>query len=284
MAIGYVIYNPLSGDGNTEDNARLLTAVWDDELVFYDMTHITNYRALLQQLNEQDYVILAGGDGTLNRFINETWELTIPNEIYFFPTGTGNDFAREMNRSALCAPFPISQYLRRLPWVQIGQRRIRFLNAVGFGLDGYCCQEGDRQRAQGNTKVNYTAIAISGLLRSFTSRNARVVVDGKEYFYRNVWIAPVMLGKYYGGGMLPAPQQDRNHPDRTLSVMLFYGAGRLRTLLAFPGIFKGTHIRHKSQVAIHTGHDITVEFDRPTPAQIDGETVPNVTSYRAVFR
>ena len=28
-----------------------------------------------------------------------------------------------------------------------------------------------------------------------------------------------------------------------------------------------------------TGHDIRVEFDRPTPPQIDGETVPDVTEY-----
>ena len=27
---------------------------------------------------------------------------------------------------------------------------------------------------------------------------------------------------------------------------------------------------------------VTVEFDRPTPLQIDGETVPDVTGYRAV--
>jgi diacylglycerol kinase family enzyme len=34
-------------------------------------------------------------------------------------------------------------------------------------------------------------------------------------------------------------------------------------------------------VEVLTGQDITVEFDRPAPLQIDGETIPGVSSYRA---
>jgi len=63
--------------------------------------------------------------------------------------------------------------------------------------------------------------------------------------------------------------------------MLFHGAGRLRALCIFPSIFKGKHIKHKRLVAVHTGNEITVEFDKPTPLQIDGETVLNVKEYTA---
>ena len=151
---------------------------------------------------------------------------------------------------------------------------------MGFGIDGYCCEEGDRLRRLGK-KVNYTLIAVKGLLFGFKARNAAVYVDGKEYKYEKVWIAPTMYGRYYGGGMIPVPGQSRNNQDKAISVMMFYGAGRLRTLCAFPGIFKGTHVKHKSMVAIHTGHEIKVEFDRPTPLQFDGETILNVKSYTA---
>jgi len=104
-------------------------------------------------------------------------------------------------------------------------------------------------------------------------------VDGKEYTYKKVWIAPTMHGRCYGGGMIPTPQQDRSSGE--LSLMLFHGAGRLRTLCAFPGIFKGTHIQHKKMVTILTGKEIRVEFDCPTPLQIDGETILDVTCYKA---
>ena len=36
----------------------------------------------------------------------------------------------------------------------------------------------------------------------------------------------------------------------------------------------------RSSISI-TGQNITVEFDRPAPPQIDGETIPGVSSYRA---
>jgi len=90
-----------------------------------------------------------------------------------------------------------------------------------------------------------------------------------------------MKGRFYGGGMMAAPEQDRNASDGSLSVMLFYGAGRLRTLMAFPSIFKGEHVKRTKMVAIHKGKDIYVKFDSPAPVQIDGETILGVTEYHA---
>ena len=42
MAKGYVIYNPLAGNGNAEEEAKLLQMVLDEDLEYYDMTRITN--------------------------------------------------------------------------------------------------------------------------------------------------------------------------------------------------------------------------------------------------
>lgn len=281
MASIYVLYNPLSGNGKGEDGARLLEVVLPEPVFFFDMTRITNYAAFLSGMESSDCLIIAGGDGTLNRFVNDTAGIDIAQEILYFPIGTGNDFAREFGIQDYGDPFPITEYLKGLPTVEVKGKCYRFLNGVGFGIDGYCCEEGDRLRKIPGKKVNYTAIAIKGLLFRFTARNASVTVDGQRYTYEKVWIAPTMHGKHYGGGMLPIPEQDRMNPEKTLSVMLFHGAGRLKTLCVFPGIFKGTHVKHKSMVAIHTGHEITVEFDRPTPLQIDGETILDVTSYTA---
>lgn len=282
MAKGMVLYNPLAGGGKGEEEAKLLQGIMDTELEYYDMTRITNYAALLADLQPEDYIVIAGGDGTLNRFINATADLDISGEILYFPTGTGNDFAHELGLRHLSEPVSITRYLQGLPSVQVKGKTYRFLNGVGFGIDGYCCEVGDKLRQIPGKKVNYTAIAIKGLLFRFKARNAKVTVDGKTYTYKKVWIAPTMHGKYYGGGMIPTPEQDRLSGDGTLSVMLFHGAGRLRTLSVFPSIFKGAHVKHTGMVQVHTGHEITVEFDRPTPLQIDGETILDVTMYTAV--
>ena len=277
----HVLYNPLSGDGKGEADAWMLEIILPEPISFYDITKITNYAVFIDGMAKSDTIIIVGGDGTMNRFANDTDGIDITQEILYFPTGTGNDFAREFGKQPYDAPFPITEYLKDLPTVTVKGKSYRFLNGVGFGLGGFCCEEGDRLRLIPGRKVNYTAIAVKGLLSRFSARNARVTVDGREYTYKKVWIAPTMFGKYYGGGMLPAPEQDRKSPDKTLSLMLFHGAGRLRTLCTFPGIFNGSHVKHKKTVAIHTGQEITVEFDRPTALQIDGETIPDVISYTA---
>ena len=277
MAKGYVIYNPLAGSGSAQEDAKLLQIAMDEELEYYDMTHITNYKAFLSGMEKDDILVIVGGDGTLNRFVNDTDGLEITKEILYFPAGSGNDFARELGTDG--NPVVITQYLNNLPSVEVNGRRYRFINGVGFGIDGYCCQVGDELKKTPGKKVDYTAIAIKGLLFHFAARNTKVTVDGKEYAYEKVWIAPTMHGHYYGGGMIPTPEQDRS--SGALSLMLFHSAGRFRTLCVFPSIFKGTHVKHKNMVAVHTGHEITVEFDRPTPLQIDGETILDVTQYTA---
>lgn len=281
MAANYVLYNPLAGNGTAQEAARALETMLEGEVLYFDMTCITNYAAFFRGMEPGSGLVIVGGDGTLNRFANDAAGLDLPGEILYFPVGTGNDFARELTDRGLESPFPITEYLERLPGVQIGGQTHRFINGIGFGIDGYCCQVGDELRKRQTKKVNYTAIAIKGLLYGFHSRSAKVTVDGEEFTYENVWIAPTMYGKYYGGGMIPAPMQDRCAPDGTLTLVLFYGKSRLRTLCTFPGIFKGTHIKHHGMVAIHSGREIRVEFDRPTPLQVDGETFLDITEYTA---
>ena len=175
----------------------------------------------------------------------------------------------------------IKEYIKDLPSVEVEGKKYRFLNNVGFGIDGYCCEVGDEMKKTSTKPVNYTMIAIKGLLFNYKPTGATVVVDGNEYRYEKVWIAPTMKGRFYGGGMMAAPKQQRNEPSGSLSLMMFYGKGKIKTLSVFPSIFKGEHVKHTDMVAIHTGHEISVTFDSPRTIQIDGETIIGVKSYRA---
>ena len=159
-----------------------------------------------------------------------------------------------------------------------------YLNGIGFGVDGYCCEVGDMMRAEGKENINYTSIAIKGLLLGYKTTAARVVVDGVEHTYKKVWIVPTMHGRFYGGGMMPTPAQDRNDPEGKLSVLVFPDTGKLKTLMIFPSLFKGEHLKKTKYTEVLCGHDITVEFDSPTPLQIDGETILGVSGYRAYHK
>ena len=127
--------------------------------------------------------------------------------------------------------------------------------------------------------INYSSIAIKGLLFHFHPTNATITVDGKTKKYQKVWLAPTMNGRYYGGGMKIAPDQDRLNSERCVTCVVLHNAGKIRTLTAFPKIFTGEHVKYTKILDFICGHEVKVEFDRPTALQIDGETIRNVTEY-----
>lgn len=280
MADYTVLYNPLAGNGRGYAQAQELRALYpDSELDFVDMTEIQDYQEFFDTLPMGEAVIICGGDGTINRFINDSNAAGEKREILYYATGSGNDFLRDVGKKRGEAPFIINDYIKDLPLVTVGGKSYRFLNGVGYGIDGYCCEEGDRLRETSDKPVNYTAIAIKGLLFHYKTTCAEVTVDGVTHKYKNVWLAPTMNGRYYGGGMMPTPDQNRLDDERKVSVMVFHHPGKLKTLMVFPSIFKGEHVKHKSMVEVLTGRNIEVKFSRPTPLQIDGETISGVTGY-----
>ena len=280
MAKYNVLYNPLAGNGKGENAAKKLKELLNgDELTFTDMTKVSDYRALFASMPEDERVIVSGGDGTLNRFINDTEEVAFANPVYYYATGSGNDFLKDIGGNVGDKPVCIDKYLKALPTVDVKGKSYRFINGIGYGIDGYCCEVGDKLRETSDKPINYAGIAIKGLLFHYHPTSATVIVDGVEHKYKKVWLAPTMNGRYYGGGMIPTPKQDRLNKEHTVSVMVYYGSGKIKSLAVFPSIFKGEHVNHREMVEVLSGKEITVRFDSPAALQVDGETIIGVTEY-----
>lgn len=274
----YLLYNPYSGNNSGETRAKEFATSASNGSKLVNMTEISSYSDFFDSMSQDDEVIICGGDGTLNRFINDLGDLEPKLNIYYYPIGTGNDFYADVCDSEDRHPILINDYIKNLPIVTVKGKDYKFLNGVGYGIDGYCCEEGDRLHENGKD-ANYTAIAIKGLLFHFKPVNATVTVDGKESKFSKVWIAPTMHGRRYGGGMIPTPAQERNNDKGTVSLMVFHGSGKLKTLMIFPSIFKGEHVKHTENISVLCGNEINVKFDSPRALQIDGETVLGVEEY-----
>lgn len=277
----YVIYNKKSNNSNGATGAFKIKEIWTNKnLIYKELNEFATYEELFAGIAPDDEVVICGGDGTLNFLVNEVDCEQVPNPIYYYPTGTGNDFWNDLGKKAGDAPARINQYLVRLPKVTVNGMTRKFINGIGYGIDGYCCEVGDKQREEfGGKEINYTSIAIKGLLFHYKPTHATVTVDGVTTEYDKCWLAPTMNGRFYGGGMMATPDQDRLNPERTVTTMVMHGAGKLATLAAFPTIFKGEHVQKTKIVAVMTGKKVHVAFDRAVALQIDGETVLNVKEY-----
>ncbi len=274
----YLIYNPLACGGHGEE--RKNSALEAIKHIYTDIKEVVFTQADLsffKQLSKDDILILIGGDGTLNTFVNLYKDYATRNKCYLYKGGSGNDFLRDVESNETLTL--INPYLDNIPYVVTNGTKKYFMNNVGFGLDGETCVIADKKKAKGQNKVNYSNIAVSLLLAKYKKRNARVIVDGKEYTFKNVWVASTMNGRYYGGGMKSAPDQKRT--SKTLTLVVIHGWSRISILFKFSKIFKGTHIKYKKNVNLFEGKHIQVFFDIPCGLQYDGESVIKTEHYAA---
>ena len=265
----YYVYNPKSNNGIKvkAQGAKLI-----------DATKL-NYPEFFSDLAPEDEVVLIGGDGTINYLINHIDLTKLKNKIWFRGNGTGNDFLHDIDQPA-DGEVLLNPYLTVLPTVTVKGKSYKFINNMALGIDGYCCEVADKIRAkQPNKKINYAGIAVKGLLWGFSPCKAIVEVDGKKYKFDHVWMAPTMKGRFYGGGMKAAPDQDRSSDH--LTVVVSCCKSRLKLLKVFPSFFEGKHVSRTDIVSIFTGNKVHVRFSRPCASMIDGETVLNVTEYWA---
>lgn len=273
----YVLFNPLSNNKCGEKRLKEVEPLIKEEFKSVSLINL-NLKEFVASLNEEDEIILVGGDGTINVFINSLDGKCPKNNVYLAQGGTGNDFLKDID---IKDDFVlINKYLVNLPKVTVNGKTYFFINGVGYGIDGYCCEVADELKKKSDKDINYTGIAIKGILFHFKKRSAKVTIDGVTKEYKNVWLSPTMNGRFYGGGMMVAPTQDRLAKDKYVTNMVYQARSRLSALMAFPSIFKGEHVKKTKIVTLTKGKVIEVEFSKPCALQIDGETILNVSSYR----
>jgi len=253
----FVIYNPLAGERDGEKTAKSLTANLDIVVGIADITKITNYKAFLEDKTDC-VLVICGGDGTLHRFVNAIEGLHIPNRIWYCAVGTENNFFRDIEGWKCSLPIEITDCLQKLPVCQVNGIKYRFLNGVGRGIDGFC-------RKTRLHKYRPTGVSIT--------------VDGEAQRFDNVWMTAAMYGKYYSGGMMLTPKQNRRAEEPMISLFLLHNSGKIKTQMILGEIMKGRTVRYKQNLTVISGKEITVEFDTPGLLQMDGETINGVNKY-----
>lgn len=264
----YYIYNRLATNKKPviESNAKLLDAIGLD------------YKKFFSELKSSDDVVIIGGDMSINHFIRKINGYKVNNNVYVRALGYGSDFVNDIG-GKLNSDVLLNPYIYDLPIATIKNHRRPFINGIGFGLDGYCCGTGDFIKAKNpSASINYTTIALKGLLYKFKPTHANIEIDGQKYEFDDVWIACVMKGRYFGGGMKIAPDQKRDNKEY-LTIVVYTAKSRFKALLGFPDVFKGTHVKNTEQVKVFTGKKIHMKFSDIGDAEIDGVTVTKVNEF-----
>lgn len=275
----HVLYNPLSHNKKASKSLKQLeTRLQNEEYSLSDITK-ANIAELFDSLPENDTVIVSGGDGTLHHFVNNINPDNLMHKVYYCPSGSGNDFVRDLNEPLENGMVLLNPYIKNLPLAIINGKKYRFLNGIGYGIDGYCCDELSRLKEKYKINFSYALIGLKGLLFGYKPSAATLEIDGEVFNYDHVWMTPSMKGKYFGGGVKIAPMQDRKNKEGLITTVVATHPSAFKILTIFPTIFSGKHVKYKDVIKFHTGKNIKVTYDKATSLQIDGEVMRDVLSY-----
>ncbi|BAQ64785.1 lipid kinase [Geminocystis sp. NIES-3709] len=171
----------------------------DMELIIKPVKHPDELGMVVREYQNQiDFVIVGGGDGTLNAVVDSLVETNLP--LGILPLGTANDLARTLNlpltmKEACDVIGKGKTKSIDLGWVN-GKY---FFNVASMGLSVDITEKLSRgvKRRWGILAYGITALQVIGSTRPF---RATIKVDGQCFPIKTIQIA-IGNGRYYGGGM-----------------------------------------------------------------------------------
>ena len=237
------IINPAAGKGKAVKIIPVIKALFDerpDDFVI-EITKGPGHAAEIAASYAAkgiDRIYSVGGDGTLNEVLNGMAGTDC--SLGIIPCGSGNDFIRSIYR--------VEDVKKALPdiingtdkYVDLGRVNGRyFINVASLGFDADVVH---------NTRLIKKLPFISGkmayILGIFTtlirnkSHTIAASMDGFRISGNHLLIA-VANGKYYGGGMMPAPEASLD--DGLLDICTVKKTSRIKILRLFPLYIKGQH-------------------------------------------
>lgn len=206
-----------------------------------------------------DRVIALGGDGTINEVVNGFFDeqgAPVKPEATFglLPYGTGGDFRRTMNipRSLPEAAAIIAAGHRRridlgkltytAPPSAGGGDKVRlFANIASFGVSGVVDRLVNESGKKLGGKLSF-AIATARATWSYRNQRVELVFDGEPASRVELTVNTVAVanGRFFGGGMMMAPDADVEDGILDVVCMGDFGFGDL--LRSGRRLYKGTHL------------------------------------------
>lgn len=212
-----------------------------------------------------------GGDGTLNEVLNGM--VNSGSSLAVIPAGSGNDFSRNLNITITSNRYGYDILNRTVNGkeepvdiVKINNRY--FINISSVGLDAEVANTTNKLKSTGLFRGSFAYLAgIFATLLKYNSHILRVTIDGQTFEKESLLLA-VANGKYYGGGIQPAPDASIN--DGLLDVCFVKKMNVFRIIKLLPLYIKGKH-GGLEEVSFYKGKKIEVSNNHEMALNIDGE-------------
>lgn len=264
-----VFWNPGAGKISAEKVERAVAKLSQDG---FDVTlrptkrrHRTDgiCQAYIDYLQDQDAVLIAGGDGTISNVLNGLGDhLTLPFGI--IPFGTVNLLSREIGITLKNFDQPFKdRKTKRIYLAALNDLRFIMTASVGFDAKSVAALNVGLKRKIGALAY---VVALLKTIKSCRTDCYDVTCDGHSHHAKSVII---MNGKYYAGPYSLGYQTGIDQPN--FQVYLF-GKNNFLSIIRFCLNMALQRLHKCTDIKVIQTSDITITAPKaPCPVQADGD-------------
>lgn len=198
-------------------------------------------------------IVAIGGDGTVNEVVNGFFDdgvaLAPDASLGVIPYGTGGDFRRSLHlptELADAAAVIAANHRTRIDVGKLaytaasGARETRmFANIASFGVSGVVDRLVNESGKKLGGKLSFL-LATARATWSYKNQRVQLVFDDKDRVELTINTVAVANGRFFGGGMLVAP--DAELDDGAFDVISIGDLGFGELLTSGRRLYKGTHL------------------------------------------
>ena len=267
------IYNPYSGENAILHELDMVMKLHQDkgyQIVPYRIQKGKGIEEALDIIDESyEYILIAGGDGTVDSLVNAMKARDLDLPIAILPVGTANDFATflKMSRDVKKACKAILS-TKPIP-VDIGKINDKyFINVASSGLFTDVSQKTDLNLKNTIGKLAYY---LKGIEELPNFRKLSVKLKAKELEYEGQMYLILVFNGQTAGGFKLANRADAR--DGYLDVIMIKAVQIYEMLPLFIKILRGEHLDSDKVIYFKT-NDIIIESNEDIVTDIDGEKGP----------
>lgn len=269
------IYNPYSGENlilSKLDNVISLHQEAGYTIVPYRITAGEDVSMALNDIKSGDYkyILIAGGDGTVDSVVNAMAKNGISLPIGILPVGTANDFSKFLG-----IPADVEEACKQIlnsevKSVDLGSINDKyFVNVASTGLFTDVSQKTDVNLKNTIGKLAYY---LKGLEELPNFRKLSVNIFSKEVeFHGDMYLMLVFNGKTAGNFNL-ATRADAC--DGLLDIIMFKAVQIYELLPLFFKVLRGEHLDSNKVLYFKTDY-LRIECNEDIVTDIDGEKGPD---------
>jgi len=268
-----LIYNPYSGDNNIIKNLDNIFRIYQERnymVIPFRISQTMPLERAFDDVDEYEYLLLAGGDGTINNIVNTMKKLGADIPIAILPTGTANDFAfclgMPKNITRACEQIISS----RVQEVDLGKvNDSYFVNVASLGLFTEVSQRTNVNMKNTMGKLAYYFSGISEIPRF---KKLNITINSENIAFSDPSLIVFVFNGKSAGNLNIAYKSEVN--DGLLDIVIVKGDIGPKTLISFFEFIRGEHLESPKGVIHFTTNKLTIDSFEDIGTDIDGEKGP----------